>query len=102
MLVDYIWRPEEQPSMTPRGSNPIERNGSFVRSLLYNQVPLTAFVNGRSVLALSSLFIQWILATYFFPFYAYIASPDLSVVAAHFTFVLGVATLCSIGSHEVC
>jgi hypothetical protein len=41
---------------------------SFIRSLLYNQVPLRAFLNWRSVLASITLTVSWICATYFLPY----------------------------------
>lgn len=53
-------------------------------------------------MAISALFVQWILATYFFPFYVYIAAGELDVVAVHFGIVMGASAICSLASHEVC
>ena len=43
---------------------------NFVKSLLYNQVPLRAFMNRRSILAIMSLLASWTCATFFLPFFA--------------------------------
>lgn len=45
---------------------------SFIKSLLYNQVPLTSFINYRAVLAFFSLLTGFILVTFVLPFFALI------------------------------
>jgi len=45
---------------------------NFINSLLYNQVPLTSFINKRAVLAFCALLVGFILVTFVLPFIALI------------------------------
>jgi hypothetical protein len=45
---------------------------SFIKSLLYNQVPMTAFLNRRAMLAFFALLVGFILVTFMLPFFALI------------------------------
>jgi len=42
----------------------------LINSLLYNQVPLTVFFNGRAILATFALLCGYILATFVIPFFS--------------------------------
>jgi len=59
--------PDESIPLT--SNEPSRVYSSFVRSLLYNQVPLRSFLNRRSLLAQFTLFMAWTCATFVLPFY---------------------------------
>ena len=45
---------------------------NFIRALLYNQIPITAFFNRRTMLALFALMVGFLLITFIWPFFALI------------------------------
>ena len=47
-------------------------SGIFIKSLLYSQIPITAYFNYRTVLACFAIFIGYILITFLMPFFALI------------------------------
>ena len=69
---------------------------SFIKSLLYNQVPLTAFINGRSVLAIYSLLVGFILVTFVLPFFALIRNRSSYEVSIQLTVAFAIFFLVSV------
>ena len=70
----------------------------FLKSLLYNQIPLTAFFNRRTVLAFFALFVGFILVTFVIPFFALIRNRKPLEVTIQLTIALAfffLATLCA-------
>lgn len=63
---------------------------NMIRSLLYNQVPLTAFLNRRTLLAFFALSVGFILVTFVLPFFALIRSRKSYEVSVQMTAALGV------------
>lgn len=68
----------------------------FIKSLLYNQVPLTAFLNRRAMLAFFALIVGFILVTFFLPFFALIHNRDPYEVSIQLTVAFAVFFIASI------
>ena len=49
---------------------PHNSQSEFIKSILYNQVPLTAFLNRRFILASSTMLMGFILVTFVIPFFS--------------------------------
>lgn len=64
---------QDDANLTVAAQQP-KSHATFMKSLLYNQVPLRAFVNARSLLAEVTLIMTWICATFILPFYAIYAT----------------------------
>ena len=47
-------------------------SAKFIKSLLYSQIPVTAYFNYRTILAFFAIFIGYILITFLMPFFALI------------------------------
>lgn len=69
---------------------------NFIKSLLYNQVPLTAFLNKKAFLAFSALLVGFILVTFVLPFFALIRNRKSYEVSIQLTVALAVFFLASI------
>lgn len=101
MMTDYFIQrsqPAQEEEVLPR-ANLIRRVGSFVRNLLYSDVPFTAYFNKRAALAITALFMQWILATYFLSYYTLLGSDRIRIVACQFSLAMGCSAATSLVSN---
>ena len=73
---------------------------NFIKSLLYNQVPITAYMNRRAMLAFLSLLFGFILLTFMLPFFALIRNRTSYDVSIQLTAALGV--FCIVASLPPC
>ena len=77
----------------------MSKQKGFIKSILYNQVPLTAFLNRRSILASSTIWMGFSVVTFPMPFFSLISERpgyqvSIQVTGALLIFV--VATLMSV------
>ena len=79
--------------------NKLSKQKGFIKSILYNQVPLTAFMNRRALLASSTIWMGFSVVTFPMPFFSLISDRpgyqvSLQVTGALLAFVI--ATLVSV------
>ena len=79
--------------------NKLSKQKGFIKSILYNQVPLTAFLNRRALLASSTIWMGFSVVTFPMPFFSLISDRpgyqvSLQVTGALIIFVI--ATLVSV------
>ena len=72
------------------------KTDKFIKSLLYNQVPLTAFLNRRTLLAFFALLVGFLLVTYVMPFFALIRQRKSYEVSIQLTVAMGIFMLASL------
>ena len=77
----------------------LSRQKGFIKSILYNQVPLTAFFNRRSLLASSTILMGFTLVTFVLPFFSLISERPGYQVSLQVTgalIIFAIATLISV------
>ena len=89
------------PTPAFHGSRHFSLADHFIKSLLYNQVPLTAFLNRRSLLAFFALFVGFTMVTFIHPFFALIRSRKSYEVSIQLAGALGLFFLASLGGSNL-
>lgn len=89
------------PTPAFRGSRHFSLADHFIKSLLYNQVPLTAFLNRRSLLAFFALVVGFTMVTFIHPFFALIRSRKSYEVSIQLAGALGLFFLASLGGSSL-
>ena len=84
------------PVRTPHSVTSRRTTDNFIKSLMYKQVPLTAFLNRRTMLAFFSLFVGFLLITFVLPFYALIRNRKSFEVSIQMTAALSVFFIASL------
>ena len=86
-------------SYQPLDSRRLNRQRGFIKSILYNTVPLTAFINRRTVLASSTIIVGYIQISFVMPFFSLMGgrpSYQVSVQVFGALLVFAFATLVSV------
>ena len=86
-------------SYQPLDSKRLSRQRGFIKSILYNTVPLTAFINRRTVLASSTIIVGYIQISFVMPFFSLMSgrpSYQVSLQVFGALLVFAFATLVSV------
>ena len=89
-------RSNQQPATPALHNRDYSATDNFIKSLLYNQVPLTAFLNRRTLLAFFALLVGFLLVTFVMPFFALIRARKSFEVSIQLTVALGIFMLASL------